>query len=487
MPLGQLCPYNTIAYYFENSFSQLAKRICYFGLMFTIIDIETTGGNSKSDKITEIAIFKHDGKQIVESFTSLINPEKRIPFYITELTGINDEMVENAPKFYEVAKKIIELTENAVFVAHNVGFDFNFIRAEFKSLGYDFSRPKLCTVKLSRLLFPGQPSYSLGKLCKALDISINHRHRAEGDASATVKLFEMLIEKDQFNVIENGGKARQLPAHLNSNLSPELLKDIPNETGVYHFYNEFNELIYIGKSKNIKSRINAHLNNFDNQKAIEMRNEIATIEYTLTGSELVSMLLESSLIKKHKPFFNRKQLKAGNNFGLYSEYLIDGFIHFKSGKINKRSRPLAVFSTQNQAKGYLNHLVSEFDLCPKLTGLDYSSGPCMQQLMGHCEGNCYLPEKQDDYNQKAKMALSSLVYPDNSFIIIDKGRTTSEKSIVIVENGRYKGYGYVNENEMNEDPKLMKLHITKDNDSMEVQQIIKTYLKKHEELMVITY
>ncbi len=455
--------------------------------MFTIIDIETTGGNSKSDKMTEIAIFKHDGKQVVDTYTSLINPEKRIPFYITELTGISDDMVENAPKFYEIAKEIIQITENTIFVAHNVGFDYNFVKAEFKSLGYDFNRTKLCTVKLSRLLLPGKTSYSLGKLCKTLDIQISNRHRAEGDALATVKLFEILIEKDDINFIKNGGKSRHLPAHLNSNLTPDILDKLPIGTGVYYFYNDHEELIYVGKSKNIKSRINAHLNNFDNQKAIEMRNEIAAIEYTITGSELVSLLLESALIKKHKPYFNRKQLKSGFSFGLFSEYLIDGFIHFKSGKINKKTNPLAVFSSQNQVKSYLNHLVNEYDLCPKLTGLDYSSGPCMQLLLNQCDGKCYLPSKQDSYNAKAKMALESLVYPYESFLILDRGRTETERSIVLVENGKYRGYGYVEQHKFDKDVNNLKQFIIKDNESMEVQQIIKTHLKKHPDLEIITF
>jgi DNA polymerase-3 subunit epsilon len=161
--------------------------------MFSIIDIETTGISPYKEKITEIAIYVHDGKKIVNEFTTLINPEKYISSYITELTGITNEMVAKAPKFYEIAKKVVELTENTTFVAHNVSFDYNFIRTEFQSLGYNYNRDKLCTVRLSRKLIPGKKSYSLGKLCNDLKINVKDRHRASGDALATVKLFELLM------------------------------------------------------------------------------------------------------------------------------------------------------------------------------------------------------------------------------------------------------------------------------------------------------
>lgn len=165
--------------------------------MYAIIDIETSGGNQKNGKITEVAIYKHDGVQIVEEYTSLINPETKIDWYVKKLTGITDEMVSTAPKFYEVAKNIVEITRDCIFIAHNVDFDYGFIREEFKSLGYDFKRKKLCTVKLSRQLIPGMQSYSLGKLCKELGIDLEDRHRASGDALATVKLFELLLKQDK--------------------------------------------------------------------------------------------------------------------------------------------------------------------------------------------------------------------------------------------------------------------------------------------------
>ncbi|WP_346859265.1 exonuclease domain-containing protein [uncultured Draconibacterium sp.] len=165
--------------------------------MFAIIDIETTGHSAKFGKITEIALYQHNGQEVTHSFSTLINPEMDIPYFITELTGIDNEMVKNAPKFYEVAKTIVELTQGRTFVAHNVSFDYNFIKEEFNKLGYNYMQKTMCTVKLSRRLLPGHGSYSLGKLCSDLNIEINGRHRAAGDALATVKLFEILLQKNK--------------------------------------------------------------------------------------------------------------------------------------------------------------------------------------------------------------------------------------------------------------------------------------------------
>ncbi|WP_319273289.1 3'-5' exonuclease [uncultured Draconibacterium sp.] len=164
--------------------------------MFSIIDIETTGQSYKNGKITEIAIYQHNGQEVTDSFSTLINPEMDIPFFITELTGIDNEMVRTAPKFYQVAKKIIEMTMGRTFVAHNASFDYKFIKEEYARLGYDYNRKTMCTVKLSRKLLPGHRSYSLGKLCAELGIEINGRHRAAGDALATAKLFDILVEQN---------------------------------------------------------------------------------------------------------------------------------------------------------------------------------------------------------------------------------------------------------------------------------------------------
>src|SRR5512133_210606 len=197
--------------------------------MYAIIDIETTGGSARLEKIKEIAVYLHDRNKITEEFVSLVNPERNIPYFITNLTGITNEMVENAPRFYEIAKQVVELTEKRTFVAHNARFDYSFIREEFKSLGFAFKRDILDTVALSRKLLPGHKSYSLGNLCKDLNITINGRHRASGDALATAKLFEMLLPRDK----ELNGSSLLMKNHKVSKLNPGLdlkkLENIPEE------------------------------------------------------------------------------------------------------------------------------------------------------------------------------------------------------------------------------------------------------------------
>ncbi len=294
-------------------------------MQFVIVDIETTGGSPKASKITEIAIIKHDGEQVIDELITLINPEIPIPEFIVKLTGITDRMVENAPKFYEVAKQIIEFTDGCIFVAHNVGFDYNIIRHEFRSLGYDFRRPHLCTVRSSRYVIPGHASYSLGKLCRALEIPLTDRHRAGGDALATAHLFKLLLKKDPGH-LSTFVQQEVNPKILHPNLDLETLDTIPGKTGVYKFYNEFNQLIYIGKSKHIKNRVDQHLRNTKTKKGIQMMKDIMRIEYELTGSELIALLRESFLIKTHKPVYNHSLKKSKFPYGLFDYIDENGYV-----------------------------------------------------------------------------------------------------------------------------------------------------------------
>ena len=271
-------------------------------MRYSIVDIETTGG----DKITEISILIFDGEKVVDEFTSLVNPECSIPKYITSLTGIDDRMVRPAPKFYEIAKKILEITENTIFVAHSVNFDYNILQKEFKSLGARFQRKKLCTVRLSRKILPGLPSYSLGKLCTSLSIPLSNRHRAKGDADATVLLFGLLLARDTSDVIGSSLHPRSREATLPPLLPKDVIDNLPEREGVYYFRNSDNEVLYIGKAINIKKRVLSHF--YDKSKReINLCLATVNITYTETGSELLALLLESAEIKKQFPKFNRAQ------------------------------------------------------------------------------------------------------------------------------------------------------------------------------------
>src|SRR5512133_1045775 len=325
--------------------------------MYAIVDIETTGGSSRLEKITEIAIYQHDGEKITGEFASLINPERNIPYFITSLTGITNEMVEYAPRFFEIAKKIVELTEGRTFVAHNARFDYSFLREEFKSLGYNFRRPLLDTVTLSRKLLPGHVSYSLGNICKDLHIVINGRHRAGGDAFATVKLLEILLEKDRELALsgKNIMKSTRI-SKLNPNLNLSKLENIPEEPGVYYFYNDRHDLIYIGKSRNLQQRISTHLSNNTTNRAMEMRDLISDIDWETTGSELIALLKESAEIKRNKPVYNRAQRSSGFQWGMFSVIDDNGYMNFRFGRVcNIDEIPVSVYSSKEKARSKLGY------------------------------------------------------------------------------------------------------------------------------------
>lgn len=453
--------------------------------MYAIIDIETTGGSPVNEKITEIAIIVHDGNQVINEFSTLINPEKIIPYHITNLTGINNEMVANAPKFYEIAKHVVELTQDCIFVAHNVNFDYHFIKNEYKRLGYEYNRNKLCTVQLSRKLIPGYPSYSLGKICEHLNIQIENRHRALGDAYATVKLFEYLLK------VNNDDKGQSvLPCLKKKDLHPDLsiekLNNLPEATGVYYFYDDKKELIYIGKSKDIKARIFSHFNNHSSKKALEMRLNIADIDYELTGSELISLLKESQEIKKLKPKYNRAQRRSITHFGLYTYLDQNGYIRFAINPTKDTSDfALNIFSSLKNGKSYLQSLVDEFNLCQKLCGLYPTAGTCFHYEIGQCKGACIGKESPESYNLRATNVIKMHSFQHLSFLLLEKGRTDDEYGVVHVENGKYIGYGFISADFYKGNSENLLACIKKFEDNKDVQQILKNYLRTHYDLKIV--
>ncbi len=441
-------------------------------IMYSIIDIETTGLSPKSGKITEIAIFVHDGEKVVDEFSTLIDPEITIPYRITQMTGINNKMVKDAPKFYEIAKRIVEITEGTTIVAHNVNFDYNFIRQEFRELGYDFKREKMCTVRLSRKLLPGRRSYSLGKLCEELNIKNPHRHRAKGDATATVQLFELLLkaEKNLKNISLKG---------LNTNLDRKDIDNLPKKPGVYYFHNDKGIIIYIGKSLNIHDRVMSHLTNYNTKRALEMRNQTANISYELTGSELVALLMESDEIKKHKPKFNKAQRRTSFPWGLYKHTDKNGYLCLKIDKNDNGEVPLTTFSSHQTAKNNLFILSEAFRLCQKLCGLFYTKGPCFQYQVHQCAGACVGDESPELYNARVNQAIEPYRFHKQNFLIIDKGRNDMEKSVTGIENGKYLGFGFFDtQSEVAESFEDLKAIIKPYSDNRDVQQIIRSYLKR---------
>jgi DNA polymerase-3 subunit epsilon len=409
---------------------------------YAIVDIETTGGSPKDSKITEIAIYKHDGTQVIDEFVTLVNPEMRIPEFIVRLTGINDKMVESAPRFYELAKEIVEFTEDCIFVAHNVGFDYGIIRQEFKNLGYDYRRPHLCTVRASRYVIPGHASYSLGKLSAELGIQIKGRHRAGGDALATAHLFTMLVEKDPAG-LSTFIQHEVNPKILHPNLDLEQLDAVPSKTGVYSFYNDTGQIIYIGKSKQLKQRVDQHLRNTKTKKGQQMMKEICRIEFELTGSELIALLLESSLIKSHRPMYNQRLKKSKFPYGLFDIQDQNGYLRLHIGLTSKREDiPLMSFTTKQEGISYLTAICAKYTLCQKLCDLYPTQSACFHHSIKECNGACIGEETAVEYNLRVNALVNQLTLSGETFYLVDKGRHKGEKSIVLVERGSLSGYGY---------------------------------------------
>ncbi len=439
--------------------------------LYAVVDVETTGGSYQKARLTEVAIYLFDGKEIIKEFSSLINPEQPIPYMITRLTGITDAMVADAPKFYEVAREIVELTEGAIFVGHNAAFDYNFIRHEFKNLGYNFKRPTICTVKMSRKILPGYSSYSLGNLCNSLGISIFNRHRAAGDALATTYLLKLLIDTDAKMIND---QVQEIPL---------IIKDVPEDTGVYYLHDERGHIIYVGKSINMYERILQHFRNQDTSKALEMKNRIASVSYEVTGNELLALLLESIEIKNHKPPYNRAQRRTRYGYSVFTYTNEDGYICFEPGHQTNGHQALASFTSLNNAQNFLYGLIEKHALCQKLCGLYETSSACFHHSIKQCNGACIGLEAPDSYNQRAKRALSDIGFRDPDFYILDKGRTSDEYSVVKVAGGRYCGFGYVDAYLF--DYESLDACIRKYEDNRDTRHIIKSYMRKHPGLKVV--
>ncbi len=446
--------------------------------MFAIIDIETTGGSAEKSKITEICILIHDGLTVVDKFTTLINPEQRIPQMITRLTGIDDEMVEKAPKFFEVAKKIVEMTEGMIFVAHNVGFDYSFVKKEFKSLGYNYTRDQLCTVKLSRKLIPGRKTYSLGPLCEDLGIDNDARHRAEGDAVATAKLFDMLLQKKS----EHATYRRQDISNLNTTRVDKIklyvLKRLPEETGVYYFLDKDGSIIYIGKSNNMWGRAVAHFNNQD-ARAKKMLFELTDVDFVKTGSELIALLFESEEIKKHRTKYNRARKKSVFTHSI--DWFTDekGIINYKIVPYDESETPVMSFHSYITARERLNEWIDEHMLCYNFCGLNPDGGECFHHPIKRCYGICCEKESAEDYNLRAIRITDEFLFPEKDFLILDKGRHNDEQSIILIENGHYAGYGYFDVSDPVTSPKELKAYVKKTTFYPDADALVRWYLKRN--------
>lgn len=394
---------------------------------FAIVDIETTGSQFGPDKITEIGVIITDGIQELDRYETLINPESRIPKFITHLTGISEEMVADAPVFEDVAEELYQLLDNRIFVAHNVNFDYKIVKGHMEQCGYSMPSKRLCTVRLSRKIIPGYPSYSLGKLSASLGFTHLNAHRAMGDAEVTVELFHLLFNKNS-GEIEYALKANSKEATLPANLPKENYEKLPTEPGVYYFHDAKGKIIYIGKAKNLKKRVTSHFTGKSNIGKRGFLENIFDVSYELTGNEVIASLLEDAEIKYYWPEFNRSQKSQIQKFGVYHYEDQGGNRRLGINKINGHYKGIMQFPTMSKARNWLLNKIEDYNLNPSMCG------------MSHFDNDSVTRE---EHEANLKKLLREFLAYEETIVWKGRGRDGNEEAFVLMENGIYKGYGFV--------------------------------------------
>ena len=450
--------------------------------MFAILDVESTGGKFNEEAIIEIAIYKFYNGSIVDQFFSLVKPDRSIQSFVIGLTGINEKMLKNSPKFFEIAKRIVEITSDCILVGHNVEFDYRILKIEFKRIGYNFKRKSLCTVQLSKRLIPNLDSYKLVKLTKAIGIPITSAHRAKGDALATVKLFELLIQKDKTKTIIN----TFIKNHKQNNLKNKFLKiidSIPSEPGVYYIYNNTN-IIYIGKTKNLKKRITSHFIS-KQSKAIKIQNQVEKIHYDIVGSELIALLKEQQEIKENQPVLNHRLKYRLFPIGVRLIINTNKYLFIKTEKIKENKKYFFAFKNKTSANKKIKIWIKNYNLCENLTSLSNNKTRCFQHEIKKCKGACCLDEKTNSYNSRVNSLENNFKFKYNTFIVTDSGRNINEKSFVFVEDRKVKGFGYYELNHQIKSIEKIKARLIEIDHNQDAFLILYNFIKKYKNLDLI--
>jgi len=435
---------------------------------YAVVDIETTGGNAGGSRITEIAVIIHNGTEVTDRWETLVNPEQHIPLYITALTGISNEMVADAPLFQDIAKQLFQILSNRIFVAHNVNFDYSFVRHQLEEAGYNWTAPKLCTVRAARKIKPGLPSYSLGNLCRSLNISLENRHRAGGDADATAVLLSLLLEDDCKGEIQKMIKKTAPDQRLPANLPPEDFECLPQKPGVYYFYNAEKKVVYVGKAINLKKRVASH---FTGHKVTPQRQhflrDIHGISFEECATELMALLLECTEIKKLWPVYNTALKRFEPKYGLYEYTARSGYRYLAVGKVKKLQPCIEVFGTVNEGISLLRSLQEKF-------ALDYRF--CKYAVSTESEGvvaNALfdLPVVEE-HNQLVQQAVNFVTEIKPSYYILDKGRNKDERSCIWVQDGHFYGMGYISNEAVVTDAEEFKNFLTRHKSNTYIMQLI---------------
>lgn len=433
---------------------------------YAIVDIETTGGYASGSGITEIAILIHDGQQVIERYSSLVNPNQSIPLSIQAFTGITNEMVALSPAFPELATHIYGLLAGRIFVAHNVNFDYSFIKHHLAAAGYHLDVPKLCTVRMSRKLRPGLPSYSLGRLCDALGIPLSNRHRAGGDADATAILFGQLMQWDTQGVVAEMLRKTSKHQQLPPNLPKEQFDALPREAGVYYFRDKAGEVIYVGKARDIRKRVLQHFTGHSAQPQRQhFLRHIHSVTHERCGTELMALLLEAAEIQRLWPTYNRALKRFEPKYGLYTYQDCGGYVRLAIGKHGKHHSPVHVFHRRIDAYNLLHRLIREFDLHSGLCGIGLPNAGAAPE-----------PER---HNPRVNRALAHLAGHLPTFAIFDKGRHDNETSCIWVEQGKLYGMGYVSQHTDIAAPEAVRETLTRYPSNHYMMQLIYGYAEKH--------
>ena len=407
---------------------------------YAIVDIETSGGSPAGGGITEIAVLIHDGESIIHEYETLINPGHAIPTHITGLTGIDNFMVRNSPRFDQILDELWELLEGRVFVAHNVSFDFSFIREGFLKAGKDFKPEKLCTVKLSRKAFPNLTSYSLGRLCETQGIRIDARHRAMGDAKATAILFDRIIKKSP-QLISSSLKKNSGEAFLPPNFSSSRFKEIPESCGVYYMLDEKGKVIYVGKAINIKERFKNHFAGLALPELKQkLKSEVVDLKWQETGTEFLALLIESLEIKRLWPKYNAALKIPKTLWGLFHYQDGMGYGRLQLAKVTPYLKPLEIFFSSDEANSFLKMGIEQYQLCGRLSGLRKVN--CTEIQDANCLGACYTAESSVDYNLRVDQFLTKIATSQRTLKITVPGKKESELAVCVFERGILTRYGF---------------------------------------------
>lgn len=442
-------------------------------MLYAIVDIETTGGQIANGSITEIAIRIHDGEQVIDRYETLVRPFYSIPRFITVLTGIDDDMVAGSPTFEDIAGDVYELLKDKVFVAHNVNFDHSFVQKHLAAAGYDLKVDKLCTVRLSRKVFPGLRSYGLGSICAFLGISIENRHRAGGDTDATTKLFERILHADTDGYMDQLLKKRSGEQYLPPNLPRSAIEQLPRTPGVYYFHDEKGKVIYVGKAKDILKRVKSHFtgNKITRQRQDFLR-DIYSISFEPCATELMALVMEALAIKKIWPKYNRALKAFEPKYGLFSYIDQNDLQRLFIGKYNKSTLPLRSFYDVFTARNFLHQLVEKYGLCPELCKV----GNCETCRSG-AQGLAVHADAQQ-YNQIVQNALVGGLQEQNSFLLRDKGRHDEETSLIWVEPGHFYAMGYLPNDAITDETSIRQL-LTPFEGSAYIVQLLLKFAKEH--------